>query len=214
MEARKAERSKEWNKALWRVNCCISLLFLLLTHYAAMYPIRRLHKQYDQIWRFIWLWATFQSLWKQFICPNLPHSYTIFVKVSKSLIFLVKSFLGNFYRHLATFYWSHCSKKPWLGRTVLEQISIKINLQAKKIHYNLISAIRAFSAFIISICQNWGNIMPQSMPQNLFLFLHDCQNSILFSFHDWQIAISSCSQGCGVMVRVIEGVIPWFTSYF
>ena len=31
----------------------------------------------------------------------------IFVKVSKSLIFLVKSFLGNFY--LATFYWSHCS---------------------------------------------------------------------------------------------------------
>ena len=29
------------------------------------------------------------------------------VKVSKSLIFLVKSFLGNFYRHLATFYKSH-----------------------------------------------------------------------------------------------------------
>ena len=123
MEARKAERSKEWNKALWRVNCCISLLFLLLTHYAAMYPIRRLHKQYDQIWRFIWLWATFQSLWKQFICPNLPHSYTIFVKVSKSLIFLVKSFLGNFYRHLATFYWSHCSLQTlcsrWAGALVM-----------------------------------------------------------------------------------------------
>ena len=30
-----------------------------------------------------------------------------FAKVSKSIIFLVKSFLGNFYRHLATFYWSH-----------------------------------------------------------------------------------------------------------
>ena len=27
--------------------------------------------------------------------------------MSKSLIFLVKSFLGNFYRHWATFYWSH-----------------------------------------------------------------------------------------------------------
>ena len=27
----------------------------------------------------------------------------IFVKVSKSIIFLVKSFLGNFYRHLAIF---------------------------------------------------------------------------------------------------------------
>ena len=29
--------------------------------------------------------------------------------MSKSFIFLVKSFLGNFYRHLATFYWSHWS---------------------------------------------------------------------------------------------------------
>ena len=28
--------------------------------------------------------------------------------VSKSFIFLVKSFLGNFYRHLAIFIWSHC----------------------------------------------------------------------------------------------------------
>ena len=25
-------------------------------------------------WRFIGLWATFQSLWQQLICPNLPHS--------------------------------------------------------------------------------------------------------------------------------------------
>ena len=30
------------------------------------------------------------------ICPNLPHSLVIFVKVSKSIIFLVKIFLGNF----------------------------------------------------------------------------------------------------------------------
>ena len=31
-----------------------------------------------------------------------------FCKGSKSLIFLVKSFLGNIYRHLATFNLSHC----------------------------------------------------------------------------------------------------------
>ena len=30
--------------------------------------------QCDQIGRFIWLWATFQSLCQQLICPNLPHS--------------------------------------------------------------------------------------------------------------------------------------------
>ena len=62
----------------------------------------------DQIGQFIGLWATFQSLWQQLICPDLPkHSRAIFLKVSKSLIFLVKSFLGNFYRLLAIFYWSH-----------------------------------------------------------------------------------------------------------
>ena len=33
--------------------------------------------------------------------PNFPHSWAIFVKVSKSISFLVKSFLGNSYRYLA-----------------------------------------------------------------------------------------------------------------
>ena len=37
------------------------------------------------------------------LCPNLPHSKAIFVKVSISMIFLVKSFFGNFYGNLATF---------------------------------------------------------------------------------------------------------------
>ena len=38
---------------------------------------------------------------------NLQHSWAIFVKMLKSVIFLVKSFLGNFYKHLAIFFWSH-----------------------------------------------------------------------------------------------------------
>ena len=67
-------------------------------------------EQCDQIGRFIELWATFQCIWKQLICPNPPHSEAIFVKVSKSLIFLMKSFLGNFYRHLALFIWSRWSR--------------------------------------------------------------------------------------------------------
>ena len=64
--------------------------------------------QCHQIGRFIALWATFQSLWYQLFCPNCPHFEAFFVKVSKSFIVLAKSFLGNFYRHLATIYWSHC----------------------------------------------------------------------------------------------------------
>ena len=51
------------------------------------------HNQCDQIGKFIGLLATIQSLWQQLISPNLLHS----------LIFLVKSFWGNFYRHLAIF---------------------------------------------------------------------------------------------------------------
>ena len=45
--------------------------------------------QCDQIWWFI-------GLWHQLICPNLTHFYSIFVKVSKSIIFQVKSFWATF----------------------------------------------------------------------------------------------------------------------
>ena len=62
--------------------------------------------QRDQIGQFIALWATLQSLWQQSVCPKLPHSQAIYVKVSKSFIFS-EIILGNFYGHLATFYWSH-----------------------------------------------------------------------------------------------------------
>ena len=66
------------------------------------------HVQCDHIGRFFALWATIQSQWQQLFYPNRPHCWAIFVKVSKSFISLVKSFLGNFYKHLAIFIWSHC----------------------------------------------------------------------------------------------------------
>ena len=34
----------------------------------------------------------FKAFGQQLFCPNIPHSSAIFVKVSKSIIFLVKSF--------------------------------------------------------------------------------------------------------------------------
>ena len=48
-------------------------------------------------WAIYWTFGNFSKPQEQLICP-------------KSFIFLVKSFLGNFYRHLAIFYQSHCSK--------------------------------------------------------------------------------------------------------
>ena len=61
--------------------------------------------QCNQIGRFIVLWATFQNPWQIFL-PKSPTFLVNFVKLSKSFIFIVKLFLANFYRHLATFYWS------------------------------------------------------------------------------------------------------------
>ena len=46
--------------------------------------------------------ANFKSLWQQLFCPNRPHFSAIFIKMSKSYIFPVESFLGNFYSHWAT----------------------------------------------------------------------------------------------------------------
>ena len=59
-------------------------------------------------------WAVFCFLGKHsklatsIILAKSPTLLGNFWKVSKSFIFLVNSFLGNFYRHLAIFYWSHC----------------------------------------------------------------------------------------------------------
>ena len=48
--------------------------------------------------------------------------------VSKSIIFLVKSFLGNFYRHLAIFIWSH-----WLAFSFENLLFFYTNLLANLI---------------------------------------------------------------------------------
>ena len=64
--------------------------------------------QCDQIGRVFALWAIIQSRWQQLFYPICLHCQAIFVTVSKSFIFLVKSYSGNFYRHLAIFIWSHC----------------------------------------------------------------------------------------------------------
>ena len=61
-----------------------------LTHYVLCF------NQCDQIGRFFAFWASIQSRWQQLFYPNCSHCQAIFVKVSKSFIFLVKSFLGNF----------------------------------------------------------------------------------------------------------------------
>ena len=63
--------------------------------------------QCDQIGQFFGLWATFQSLWQAFILPKSPTFLGNFCKGVKIFHFSSELILGNFYKHLATFYWSH-----------------------------------------------------------------------------------------------------------
>ena len=67
------------------------------------------NKSTDLWWQPVWPdWAIYWTL-SNFLKPlsliNLPKSANSWV--SKYIIFLVKSFLGNLYRHLAIFFWSH-----------------------------------------------------------------------------------------------------------
>ena len=82
------------------------------------YELRKVscnQKQCDQIGQFITLWATFQSPWQQLFCPNCHHILGNFCKFVKIFHFTSQILLGNFYRHLATFYWSHWSKVIHIG---------------------------------------------------------------------------------------------------
>ena len=88
----------------------------LITQMGFLIAKRRI--QCAQIWRFFVFWASIQSRWQQLLYPNTPHCQAILAKVSKSFIFQVKSFLGNFYRHLAIFFWSH-----WLGFNLLQSLN-------------------------------------------------------------------------------------------
>ena len=73
------------------------------------------------------IYLTLGNFLKRLATINLPKSHTFlsnFLKVSKSIICLVKSFLGNFYGHLAIFFWSLCS--PCKSVNVVIQISASI----------------------------------------------------------------------------------------
>ena len=48
--------------------------------------------------------------------------------MSKSIIFKVKSFLSNFYRHLAIFIWSHCLLHGPIWLLFKEELPLEDNL--------------------------------------------------------------------------------------
>ena len=96
-----------------------------------------------QDWVIYWTLGNFSKPLATISLPKSPTFLDNFAMMSKSLIFLVKSFLVNFYRHLATFYWSHC-------------LSLSFHLSVTYTYYLSLS---------LSLCKNWRLL------QNLFLSL-------------------------------------------
>ena len=58
-------------------------------------------------WPLYWTLGNFLKPLAAINLTKIWHILRQFLKVSKYIIFLVKSFLGNFCRHLAIFFWSH-----------------------------------------------------------------------------------------------------------
>ena len=121
---------RSWKEIFFRIFFLTRLLatyFLLLTNFD---KIMRFAIYFCRIWKkyFSCLlenicsqavrpdWADLLHFGQRFKASGNNHFAQIapilgnFVKVSKSFIFLVESFLGIFYRHLSTYYWSHCSQ--------------------------------------------------------------------------------------------------------
>ena len=74
-------------------------------------PRVRTHYHVGPVWPDWAIYWTLGNFSKPLAIINLPKSPTFlgnFCKGVKSFLCLVKSFLGNFYRHLTIFIWSHC----------------------------------------------------------------------------------------------------------
>ena len=117
-------------------------------------------------------WAIFLTL-GYFLRPlatiNLPKSLTflgIFVKVSKSILFLVKSFLGNFYRHLAIFIWSHCCELKMYSVVRLIWFRLLVNRLHELHRCQMAEAVAAVAApFELSMRDSVGIVVVATRKQ-------------------------------------------------
>ena len=122
--------------------------------------------QCDQIGQFIELWATFQSLWQQLICPNHLGN---FCKGVKSFNFLLKSCLDNFllvtlvasHTHTLTLIHTHTPCLPVgdsksnlkLDLEVVVVVFVVVVVAAIFSHSKLSPFIRRRCLLLTSICQ-------------------------------------------------------------
>ena len=108
----------------------------------------RRHRPVSPNWA---IYCTLGNFLKPLATTNLPKSPTFlgnFCKGVKSIIFLVKSFLGNFYKHSAIFFWSHCRRRRHYDDTTSDKEKIvlrgrRLRTRVKEMLKNLESGGRS-----------------------------------------------------------------------
>ena len=111
------------------------------------------------------IYWTLGNFLKPLAIINLPKSPTFLGNFCKGvkIFFLMKSYLGNFYRHLAIFFWSHCSSLRGLipcyeqnyGSSTNDPISV--DWKDNYIHYAPPTLISAYLQWHIP---RWKTKMP------------------------------------------------------
>ena len=117
----------------------------------------------------------------------------MFVKVSKSLIFLVKSFLGNFYRHLAIFYWSHWHHRKW------ENNDFKSERERRTIH--------RFLTLEVANALSWHD---KHYSECVELDTQRRQRSVLLPLQNWMFR---SSRMCTVSLFLTRGLVTFVTHF-
>ena len=131
----------------WSALSCVSSRIRLCRPYYKLNVIGRSCKTY--VWGSCPVWPDLAIYWTlgnfskpvaRFILPKLPTFLGNVCKGVKIFHFPVKSFLCNFYKHLATVYWSHCSCPKNIGYTYIV-VSTSSNKPLLKMAPRLLSQI-------------------------------------------------------------------------
>ena len=98
-------------KTWMAISICRQLLFQTQSHLIKVEQVVCIQLSLHAVWPDWAIYSTlgnFSKLVATIILPKLYRFFAIFVKVMTIFHFSSEIILGNFYRHLATFYWSHC----------------------------------------------------------------------------------------------------------
>ena len=129
-------------------------------------------------WAIYWALSNFSKPLATINLPKSPTFWGNFCKCVKKI--QVKSFLGNFYWHLATFDWSH-----WLSVTVWLDVGIKSAPEAAQWYFLFMKLVRIF----------WLHIQSYLYSRCIVQFVH----LLVFSIFPF----------CSFFLRSLTHVVLW-----